>query len=221
MPGDWAPGDWAPGDQVLYRYWRGSVTWHVHPMTVVEDGPDWTVLWLPPGTPVTRGVLADGSDFRSLPVAERFVAPRHAEVAPWEGTGILKVVARVPAAYSVWLFWDAVGGFRGWYGNLEQVQDRWTRGAHRIVDTSDHALDVWCPPDRNPVWKDEDEFAVTTGMPAYWDAAEAAAIRAQGEALMAMARRGDPPFDHRWTGFRPDPSWPAPDLPADWAVPRP
>jgi len=189
-------------------------------MTVVQDGPEWLVLWLAPGTEVVRALLADGRDFRTLPVQERFLAERFATSGPWKGTGILKLVPRAPSAYAVWLFWHADGSFRGWYGNLEQPQTLWTRAdGIRVVDTTDHALDVWVPPDRAPVWKDEDEFAVTTGMAGYWDRAEAAAIRAEGERLMAIARRGDPPFDDRWTGFDPDPAWPVPELPPDWARP--
>lgn len=190
-------------------------------MTVVEDGPEWLVLWLAPRTPVVHGVLADGQDFRSLPVEQRFRVPRFAEVMPWRGPGILSVLPRVPSAYAVWLFWNADGSFRGWYGNLEQPQTRWTSGDWRIVDTADHALDVWCPPDRRPVWKDEDELAAATGLPGYWNEAEAGAIRASGETLMALARRGTAPFDDRWIGFRPDPAWAAPQLPDDWDRPRP
>lgn len=188
-------------------------------MTVVEDGPEWLVLWLAPGTPVVRGLLADGSDFRTLPVAHRFLAARTAQVGPWHGTGILKLVPQRPAAYAVWLFWNADGTFRGWYGNLEEPQHRSSRAdGVRVLDTADHVLDVWVPPDRGPVWKDEDEFAVTTGMAGYWTAEQAAAIRASGEELMTAARRGDPPFDGRWTSYNPDPAWVLPQLPVDWAT---
>jgi len=189
-------------------------------MTVVEDGPDWLVLWLAPGTSVVRGRLADGSDFRTLPVAERFLATRTAQIGPWRGTGILKLVPREPAAYSVWLFWNADGSFGGWYGNLEDVQCRWRVGELRVIDTADQVLDVWVPPDRTPVWKDEDEFDVTTGMPGYWTAAEATVIRAEGERLMSLARERLAPFDHTWTAFEPDPSWPLPDLPTTWNRPQ-
>lgn len=204
---------------MLYRYWRHGATRHVHPMTVVEDGPDWLVLWLAPGTPVVRGLLADGSDFRTLPVAERFLVERTAKIGPWRGTGVLKLVPRATAAYAVWLFWHPDGTFRGWYGNLEQPQTLWTRAdGWRVVDTADHVLDVWCPPDRVPVWKDEDEFAVTTGLTGYWDDVGADKIRAEGERVRAAARRGDPPFDGRWTDFRADPALPFPGLPDDWAA---
>lgn len=191
-------------------------------MIVVEDRRDVLVLWLPPNTPVVRGRLAHGSDFRTLPVAERFQAPRFVEMASWEGPGILKLVPHPPEGYAVWLFWDTDGGFRGWYGNLEEPQRLWTRDdGIRVVDTADQVLDVWCPSDGPPVWKDEDEFAVTTGLPGYWNEVQAAAIRAEGETLMDRARRGAAPFDHSWASFRPDPGWALPRLPADWDRPAP
>ncbi len=39
---------WQPGDQILWRYGDHVV----HPMTVVEDGPDRLVAWLAMGTPI-------------------------------------------------------------------------------------------------------------------------------------------------------------------------
>jgi hypothetical protein len=37
---------------------------------------------------------------------------------------------------------------------------------------------------------------------------------------MAMAAAGEPPFDGRWTGYRPDPAWTPVPLPADWDRPH-
>lgn len=188
-------------------------------MTVVEDGPDWLVLWLAPGTRVVASPLADGRDMREAPLHERFTLPRVAVPRRWHGSGILKLVP--PAApYSVWLFWDEDGTFLGWYGNLEDAHVRWSRDGWRVIDTVDHVLDIWVPAHEPPRWKDEDEFAVTTGMPGFWDAVQAKRIRAQAAALIDLAARGKPPFDHTWTGFRPDPAWPIPDLPDSWDASR-
>ncbi len=187
-------------------------------MTVVEDGPDWLVLWLAPGTTVVGSPLTDGRDLREAPLHERFMLPRVAVQRLWRGTGILKLVPP-SAAYSVWLFWAEDGRFLGWYGNLEEVHRRGYDGSVRVIDTVDHVLDVWVPADGPPRWKDEDEFEVTTGLPGFWTAVEATEIRAEGERLMDLASRGEPPFDHTWTAFQPDPSWPVPDLPADYDPP--
>jgi len=184
-------------------------------MTVVEDGPNWLVLWLAPGTPVIWCPLADGRDIRDAPVAERFTLPRVPVRRPWRGTGILKVVPP-SAPYSIWLFWAEDGTFLGWYGNLEDVHRRCRVDGLSVIDTVDHVLGIWAPADGPPRWKDEDEFAVTTGLAGFWTAAEAAVIRAEGERLMAHAGAGLFPFDHTWTSFRPDPSWPLPNLPDAW-----
>ncbi|HEV7721125.1 MAG TPA: hypothetical protein VGO60_07560, partial [Iamia sp.] len=42
----------------------------------------------------------------------------------------------------------------------------------------------------------------------------AAAVRAEGERVIAEAERGDPPFDGSWLDWDPDPAWAIPALPA-------
>jgi hypothetical protein len=37
---------------------------------------------------------------------------------------------------------------------------------------------------------------------------------------MHLATAGAPPFDGQWTGYRPDPAWTAPVMPADWDLPH-
>nr|MBA2475753.1 DUF402 domain-containing protein [Actinomycetota bacterium] len=56
-------------------------------------------------------------------------------------------------------------------------------------------------------WKDEDELdeAASLGL------LDAAAVRAEAERVLA-----DPPWPTGWEQWRPDPSWPAPRLPAGW-----
>jgi len=43
-------------------------------------------------------------------------------------------------------------------------------------------------------------------------------IRAEGERVVAMIERWDPPFSDRWEAWRPDPAWSLPELPTDWAA---
>jgi len=90
----------------------------------------------------------------------------------------------------------------------------------RGVDTTDRALDVWITPDRVGRWKDEDEFAALTGLPGRWTADQAPAIRATGEHLMDLAASGAPPFDGRWTDYRPDRGWEPLSLPDGWDQPH-
>ena len=83
---------WSRGDHVLMRYGPAGDIRTVRPLTVVRDEPEFLVAWLAPGTPVIRPVLADGREIRSVPLAERFSAPRKGVHSRWRGPGILKIV---------------------------------------------------------------------------------------------------------------------------------
>ena len=204
---------WAYGSTVLYRYGRRGRATFVRTGRVISDNAEGLTLWVGTGWPQIETVLADGRPLRAAPLEDR---GRRARVrTAWRGPGI---VQHAPATgeWSVSWFFDAAGRFAGWYGNLESPRIRWEHG----VDTSDRALDVEISPDRSARWKDEDEFAAMTGTPGRWTAAQAPAIRATGEHLMALAAASSPPFDGRWTDYRPDPAWPAPDLPPTWDLPH-
>ena len=204
---------WSRGEHVLMRYGPPGEFRTVRPLTVVQDGPDFLVAWLAPGTPVVRPVLADGRDIRTVPLEERFRAPRKGVLSRWRGPGVLKVVPR-EGAYSVWLFWRPGGRFRGWYVNLEERHRRWARG----LDTRDHVLDIWVPRNRRWAWKDEDELqaAIDHGVVS---AELAEAIREEGRRVVGLIERWRPPFSDGWERFTPDPSWPLPELPPAWGLP--
>jgi hypothetical protein len=203
---------WTPGEQVLWRY-RGNGTDAVHiarPVTVVRDDAELLAVWMAPGTPVVRPVLADGTPVHREPLATRYVKPRTTRVENWWGAGVLKL-ARPGEPWSVWLFWDQEWRFRSWYVNLEEPLRRWSRG----VDSEDHFLDISVQPDRSWRWLDEDEFAQAQAdglMPA----ALAAQVRQAGLRAVDVIRAWGPPFRDRWQDWRPDPDWPVPALPADW-----
>lgn len=83
------------GDVVLRRFRRPDGRAEgVHPCRVVRDDADGLVLWLAPGTPLLRPVLADGREIRSLPLAERFDRRnrRAARLDTWRGQGSLGIV---------------------------------------------------------------------------------------------------------------------------------
>ncbi|MFC5718900.1 DUF402 domain-containing protein [Streptomyces gamaensis] len=203
---------WAPGERILWRY-RDNATGRVHicrPVTVVEDTAGLLAVWVAPGTPCVRPLIADGTPLHQEPLATRYTKPRTTAVAPWLGTGVLKL-ARPGEPWSVWLFWDRDGGFRNWYVNLEEPLTRWAGG----VDSEDHFLDIAVYPDRSWEWKDEDEFAeaqraglVSAGL--------AERVRAAGREAVALIESWSAPFAAGWEDFRPDPAWPVPTLPEDW-----
>ncbi len=62
---------WTPGEQSLIRHRRRDRVRHAWPVTVVHDGPDYTALYLRPGSPVKRPVMPDDSPIpRDTPYAE-------------------------------------------------------------------------------------------------------------------------------------------------------
>jgi predicted RNA-binding protein associated with RNAse of E/G family len=114
--------------------------------------------------------------------------------------------------HAIWWFFDRDANFIGWYVNLQTRTTRWSGG----VDLVDQTLDVVVDADINWQWKDEDEFAERTGHPMYWDDAEAAAIRAEGQRVIAIAQAREFPFDGTWCDFRADPDWGPTPLPWWW-----
>ncbi|AHH95319.1 DUF402 domain-containing protein [Kutzneria viridogrisea] len=200
---------WTEGDTALLRFCRldGSLG-QVHPLRVLSDDGQRLVGWLPRDTPIVGTRLEDGTDPRDLPLEVRFTTPRKRFPDTWRRTSTLRVVDDNEWS-STWWFFDSAGEFLGWYVNLEIPLGR----GESTVDRVDGALDVWVEPDRRWEWKDEDEAdaSVDAGR---MTAEHLAQLRAEGERLIALAEAARFPFDGTWCDFRPDPSWPAPTLPA-------
>ena len=183
----------------------------LRPVTVVRDDAEGLVAWLAPSKSVLRPVLPDGRELRSVPAEQMFRAERALRLDRWEGHGVLKV-APTGVPWSVWCFWNPDWSFRGWYVNLEDVHRRDARS----IATQDHVLDVWVDADRSVRWKDEDELeaAVVAGR---FTAEQAAAFRNDAREVEACVAAWGLPFRDGWEHWRPDPSWPVPELPPDSA----
>jgi Protein of unknown function (DUF402) len=159
---------------------------------VVEDRPDLTVLWLPPGT-----TYAIGDDlFGDWSLTQR----------TFDRTAGQLRLTRPEEPFSVFHFRHSDGSLEGWYLNLERPQTRTAVG----FDVEDELLDVWVRPGAEPRWLDEDELeeAVQRGV---FSAGRAAEIRANAELVLA-----DPPWPTGWEQWQPDPGWQAPWLPPGW-----
>jgi hypothetical protein len=201
---------WRPGQTVVERFHRpdGSIG-QVHPLRVLEDDGRVLLAWLPAGTPIIGSRLADGRLMRDAPLDQRFRIPRVAVADSWHGASTLR---RIPEDEwsSVWWFFDLEGRFKNWYVNLEIPLGR-TPGA---VDRIDGVLDVVVERDGSWRWDDEDEAeaAIEVGR---LTLEQFDRLRAEGERIGALAERGAYPFDGTDTDFRPDPGWPAPELPAE------
>ena len=182
----------APGEHVVLRQlFRGRI-WNAVPATVVEDGPDQTVLWLPPAT-----TYAIGDDlFGDWKLSERILESADGQLR----------LSRPDAPFSVHLFRHADGGFRAWYVNLERPQQRSALG----FDFEDELLDLWIEPGAEPEWLDEEELdeAVKRGM---FSPERAARIRASGERVLAEA-----PWPTGWEDWQPEHGWQVPVLPPGW-----
>ncbi len=188
------------GDTALLRFVRYGQVRRATPHVVVEDSDELVALYAPVGSPCKTAVW-DGSPIRGQ--ADRTWRLRD---HVWDTYRVLRLM-RWGQAHSLELFWeDATGAFACWYVNLQEPLRRSPVG----FDTDDLVLDIWVEPDGTWRWKDEDELeeAIRLGR---FTAGEAAAIRAEGERVIA-----DWPFPTGSEDWQPDPDWPTPELPSDW-----
>ncbi|MEV8509089.1 DUF402 domain-containing protein [Actinoplanes sp. NPDC051475] len=204
----------SPGRDVLYRDYRGGGDLVlVIPQKVVSDDERGLLTWRPIGTHYLFRRTVDGRDRREIPFHQRYEVQWRLTPMTWTGLHVLHLF-RPGQAHSVWWMFNPDFTLNRWYVNLEAPPSRWDDGAAGGVDTFDHALDLVVPPDRRWRWKDEHEYLERVGHPAYWDAEQARAIRAEGDRVVAAIEAGAYPFDGAWCDFRPDPLWSVPELPA-------
>jgi predicted RNA-binding protein associated with RNAse of E/G family len=186
------------------RFQAGGVV-DVKPVTVVADDDDLVALWCPLGT----------STMHSVPIAPALPRPWKADecelvASTWRWRNAL--LLHYPGErWSVWVTWSAAWEFTGWYVNLQSLLCRTTIG----FDVRDHQLDVLVAPDRSWAWKDEVDLrrAIELGQ---FTADEAASIRRDGEAAIAVLAANGPAFSEVWTAWRPPRAWKIPDSILPW-----
>ena len=220
-----SPPYWLTGTQIMWRSGDGplatgaastrdgntAVPHFAEPVTVVRDDADALVAWLAAGTPVLRVARADGLGKRD-DKSTLFTAETVQDIGVHAYYDILKI-APTARPWSVWvLLSQQTRKFAGWYVNLEDPHVR----DGNAVYTRDHVLDVEVAPDRTMARKDEDELALAVAQGRY-DAATAAEIEADAAEVETLVADWGPPFCDGWEHFRPDPDWPIPGLPEDWA----
>jgi uncharacterized protein DUF402 len=197
------------GRLIWQRMYFGSALAQVIPARVVRHDPAGLMVWVAGGSGVWRLRGPGGEPLRDRP---REQWPTELGHDVWFGHGVLEWLP-VAADHAVWWCWTDGGVFDGWYVNLER-HAVWTDGPLAGVDIVDQELDGVVTPDHRWTWKDEESFADKTGHPAFWSASEAAAVRAEGERVRALAEAGAAPFDGTWCDFRPAPTWSVPERPA-------
>lgn len=194
-----------PGEPVAIReIWNGRV-WYARPAIVVQDEPNLTMLHVPAGVRCKEPVGPDGTPLR---IPSDTWDLRDSD----RGDGWNLSFAFPDTPYAVILGFGAADDLQSYYVNLQTPLRRTPAG----FDTVEYLLDVTIPPDRSSwTWKDEDELAeaVSRGLFTYEDVSW---LRFWGEKAVEHVLLREPPFDEDWEGWRPDPGWESPALPAGW-----
>jgi predicted RNA-binding protein associated with RNAse of E/G family len=197
---------WSPGDAIVLReVWRRQI-WTARPATVVLDGPELLMLFVPAGV----GWFA--------PFARSDGRPLHVPTEPWtilertwERTNVLSF-AEPGRPHAALAFWDAGWAFEGWYVNVQTPLERTRLG----FDYMDQELDVVIEPDLSAWrWKDEDEAELAARL-GHFTAQDLERFRVEARAWTDRIVRGRPPFERDWRSWRPDPRWTRPSLPERW-----
>lgn len=192
---------WDRGQSILIRHiWRKAV-WYAIPVIVVDDTPERLIVFLRAGTQ-TEWTMVNFTD-GTLSGPDAHI---------WHSTNQL-IFLEKNSFHAVSLFWNADNGkFRNWYVDF---QDPIRRVKDGIV-TFDRALDIVISPDMNWRWKDEVHFQriqelgwISSKMTRQIDKERAIVVNRIEQNLK--------PFCEPWPGWRPDPTWPIPQLPKNWA----
>lgn len=200
---------WSYGDQIALRYRMAGRRSKVMPVTVVEDAPDCIALYLAVGTPMRDAVYRDGTPIPwQILYEERFAIDWRLGDGIWHSETRL-MLACPGAAHAFSACWDGeTWEFHGWYVDLQASIARTAIG----FDSEDYLLDIVIPPDGPWCWKDEDEFAAAQRVGRF-TGEQAAAIRAEGQAVVATVEARAWPLDAGWDNWRLDPVWSVPGLP--------
>jgi hypothetical protein len=185
-------------DAALRELHRGRV-WRIGPVRRIANNRGFDVLWHPEGVSWYRPFAA-GRELRIPGDRDWTLESRPSSTS---AVGFVRPGDR----YSLWLNFRG-GAFVNWYVNFER-ESAWHG---RCFDLVDEKLDLVVERDGTVRWKDEDELAEAAEA-GYLDAAE---VRDRAERVLVS-----PPWPTGWESFKPDPSWPVPELPAGWDTVRP
>jgi hypothetical protein len=193
---------WRPGDVIPIRHVQDGEVRFAEAVTVVEDLPERLVVFAPVGCAMQWNSI----DWETGAFGGVKPQRRHT-------TDALKVIEPGAQCTISLFFAEGMERFICWYVDLEEP----TRRAGGGLVTFDRSLDIVVGPDRRWRWKDEDHFAHIQRFG--WITPERAAeLRAEGERVLRRIEAVEPPFDDSWLNWRPDPAWPLPELPDDWAT---
>lgn len=198
------------GEPVVLRYVTTDglieMCW---PCRVVADRTDLVALFIAAGSPYKAGPKRSAAEKRREP---RTGLPPDEYV--WRNDTLRLMVP--DSSHSVSLSWSLEAGKRRllkYFVNMEEPFRRTAVG----FDTQDHTLDVEVTPELDCRWRDEQELAnhVAEG---FYTAPLAAAVRAEGERVIAAIERRDHECLRGWADWSPPLDWRAPDFVDGWST---
>jgi hypothetical protein len=207
---------WKHGTQILqYEMW-GERIGTARPVTVVEDSAKHLATYSHPGhSYISCGVenRREMSLSEQVDLSFKMLDPNVGEFTKRRAGNSHVLTLTPPDLYhSVWLFWDENWRFQFWYANLQAP----LRCTSRSVLIHDYVLDIIVQPDMTWSQKDVDEFEELIKRGFFTDE-QISSIRAEADRMVETIESVGAPFNEGWENWRPDPNWPVPELPEDWA----
>jgi len=205
---------WNEGDNVLLRGIFDNRPIYVQSLRVVRDTPEETVLFIWPGAEcyAPKGYIQQGHNGNWDRWQETFSNTLNLEKYLWHTNRFL-IILEPEKYYSTIHIWKAASSeFMCYYINFQLPFRRTLLG----FDTLDLDLDIVIKASHEWQWKDVEEYQQAIrmgGLHADW----VTEIEHAQKEVFARIEKHAYPLDASWLNWRPDPSWPAPCLPENWA----
>ena len=208
---------WEPGTQILQQDLWGSRLVTSRPVTVVKDTPEYLALYTHPNAPYRSGVIKNRN---SMPVSQRIdiymemLNPGISQLEEWV-SGDYHVLTLTPPDcwHSVWLFWTVDWKLETYYVNLQAP----IRRTSRCILVRDYALDIAVEPDMSWSWKDVDEFEELI-IRGFFTESQISSIHHEADRMVQAIENRGAPFSDGWENWKPDTTWPVPEVPEGWRI---
>jgi hypothetical protein len=203
----------ADGASIVRRDMLDGKVWSAGPHRVLaDDGVNLRLAFWPgvvslAPTSWTDWLLGAGDDRRKQALPDLASGRWELGRWTWRDTIVLTWVG-VDPDFSLQRF---AGSKNEWKVNFERPHHRTGLG----IDTFDLMLDLTADPDTLAwSWKDEDEYAQARALGLVGDAEHRRVERAR-ERAVAFIESGRDMLAQDWDGWRPEPDWPLPSMPAE------
>lgn len=204
------------GSTVVRRDTLGGKIWSATPYRLIRDSGRELMIACWPGVemlaPTTwiEWLLTGNDSVRKQAIPNLVSGQWELGRWTWRDTTLLSLFG-AGEYFSVHRFFGAGQRDGRWYVNFERPSRRTPIG----IDTFDLLLDLVVEPDLSGhTWKDEDEYAQARRLGLIDDTLHSRIEHTRGQVLALIEGRSGP-FAADWSGWRPDPAWPDPVLPAN------